>query len=590
MADQRHRATTAVLVAGVVAALTAACGGIPTSGPVHGGATLDGPPPVRVLAAPPRAGSSATDIVRGFLRAQPDLDEDEAVARQYLTGPIVQTWATRPKVIVYPDESTLHFAAGSGGLYTITTPVTATVDEDGVYSTTAPTAKASLVVKLSQVFGQWRISTVDNPQVLWLTSYDIERVFAQVPLYYVAPGSRVLVPDLRWFPQTSGLATVIARAQLAPPPAYLRSAVTTGIPANTRLALDTVPTSGSVASVDLNSTAQQPSSTNRTMLWAQLAASVTATPGVDTVRVLVNGQVLDLPGASVAAGTTASALGYTTDVPVSADPVALSAKAGRSVLTQFAEFDSLQAPGARGVMPVPTVRLRSIARSVDVREFAGVTQAGTQLVRMIDGKTSAVIDGSNLTAPSYDSRHWLWTVSSGPGVTTKVHAALTGPGLAPKDVIASLTSPSAPWLVGREVTALRVSRDGTRALVTSSRHGVWTIDIAGVVRDSQGRPLSLASPLQVGVGLSDVTDATWVDPLTVAVLAKGTDDKEVRPYLVSIGAETSPLPALSDAVGIAAGDGDGSIAVVTSKGQVLSQGGPTGWVAIGAGTDVAFPG
>ena len=47
---------------------------------------------------------------------------------------------------------------------------------------------------LSQVFGQWRIAAVDNPQVLWLTSYDIERVFAQVPLYYVAPARRVLVP------------------------------------------------------------------------------------------------------------------------------------------------------------------------------------------------------------------------------------------------------------------------------------------------------------------------------------------------------------------------------------------------------------
>jgi hypothetical protein len=590
MADRRRRAAAVTLAGAVLVGLTAACGAIPTSGPVHGGATLDAPPPVRVLAAPPRAGSSASDIVRGFLRAQPDLDEDEAVARQYLTGSIVQTWATSPKVIVYPDESTLHIAAGTGGVYTVTTPVTATVDEQGVYATTAPAATASLKVKLTQVFGQWRISAVDNPQVLWLTSYDIERVFVQVPLYYVAPASRVLVPDLRWFPQISGLSTVIARAQLAAPPAYLRSAVLTGIPIDTRLALDSVPTSGSVASVDLNSTAQQPSPTNRTLLWAQLAASLAQTPGVDSVRVLVNGKVLDLPGASVAGGTTAQALGYSTDVGVSADPVALSTKAGRSVLSQVSEFDSVEAAAARGVLPVPTERLRTIARSVDVREFAGVTLNGTELVRMVDGKTSVVLVGTDLTAPSYDSRHWLWTVSSGPGVTTKVHAVITGPGLAPKDVVASMTSPSAPWLAGRDVTALRISRDGSRALVTSTRRGASEIDIAGVVRDSQGRPLSLTTPLAVGVGLTDVTDATWVDPVTVAVLARGTDDKVVRPYLITVGAEYSTLPSVSDAVGISAGDGQGTIVVVTSKGEVLSQGGPTGWVVVAKGTAVAFPG
>ena len=87
------------------------------------------------------------------------------------------------------------------------------------------------------------------------------------------------------------------------------------------------------------------------MLWAQLAASLAQTPGVDTVKVLVNGKVLDLPGASVAGGTTAQALGYSTDVGVSADPVALSNKAGRSVLSQVSEFDGVEAAATRGVLP-----------------------------------------------------------------------------------------------------------------------------------------------------------------------------------------------------------------------------------------------
>ncbi len=104
---------------------------------------------------------------------------------------------------------------------------------------------------------------------------------------------------------------------------------------------------------------------------------------------------------------------------------------------------------------------------------------------------------------------------------TRVRAVLTGPGLAPKDVTGSATAVAAPWLAGRDVTALRVSRDGARALVTSVRRGVSRIDVTGVVRDGHGRPVSLTTPLTIGAGLQDVVDAAWVDPTTVVVLAQG---------------------------------------------------------------------
>src|SRR4051812_37107835 len=131
-----HRSTGPIAVrraAGVAAAVAAAllacaCGGIPDAGPVHAGAQLDGPPPVRILAAPPVRGASATAIVRGFLRTQPGLDDDAAVARSYLAGEAASTWASRPKVVVYPDESSLHIVPGAGGQFTVTTPEDATVD------------------------------------------------------------------------------------------------------------------------------------------------------------------------------------------------------------------------------------------------------------------------------------------------------------------------------------------------------------------------------------------------------------------------------------------------------------------------------
>jgi hypothetical protein len=588
----RRRLGPLLVALAVATALSAACGGIPTSGPVHAGARLDGPSPLRDLAVPPVLGASAADIVHGFLRAEPGLDGDLAVARSYLTGSAARTWLpTFPQspVVVYPDESSLHIVAGPDGTFTVSTPIEATVDVNGVYTAAAAGAKSTLKLKVDKVGSQWRISSIDQAQSLWLAGYDLDGFYDQVALYYVAPGTRQLVPDLRWFPATPGLATVVARAQLEPPPAYLRSAVSTGIPAATRLAVDSVPSNGSVATVDLNSFARQPSQADRVMLYAQLAAAVTQAPGVEAVKVLVDGKVLDLPGQSLGSGTTAEALGFSTSVSLSAGPITLALKGTRSVLDPLAGLDDTTTSFPAGALPTPAVRLRSLARSTDAREFAGVVEGGRALVRIIDGATATVLSNApDLTRPSYDLDRWLWTVSSGDGADTRVHVLLTGPGVESKDV--TVTTPAAPWLAGRQVTALRISRDGARALVTSVRRGAWRIDIAGVQRDAHGRPLSLGAPLRVGSGLSDVADAAWVTPGEVAVLGRSATDARSQPYLVTIGGEVIELPLVADAVGIAAGDNESAVAVITAKGEVLDRGGSTGWVPLAKGIDVAFPG
>ncbi len=596
MPDRRLRRSPRPIVvrraAGVAAAVAAAllgsaCGGIPDAGPVHAGAQLDGPPPVRILAAPPVRGASATAIVRGFLRAQPGLDDDAAVARSYLTGEAASSWASRPKVVVYPDESSLHIVPGAGGQFTVTTAQDATVDANGIYAASAPGVKATLKLKLVQIGGQWRISHLDDEQARWLTSFDLDRVYSQIPLYYGVPGARVLVPDMRWFAATSGLATVVARAQLAQPPGYLRGAVTTGIPLDTSLAVGSVPTAGTLASIDLTLSARQQGSSDRTLLWAQLAAAVSQTPGVATVRVLANGKLLELPGQSLVGGTTAGGLGYSIDASPSSSAIAMTTTSHGSDLTQLASGIGATNSAVKAALPSFTTVLRSLARSSDGREFAGVDASGRSVLRVVDGKTTpALATAGGLTGPSYDPRRWLWTVTSGAGLPTKVHAVLTVNGS--KEVTDVL--PSAPWLDGRQVTAFQVSRDGARALVTSTGRNGWAVDVTGIQRDPHGKPLALTTPLRVGVGLTDIVDATWVSSTEVALLARSGGDKTSEPYLVTIGAETQALPDLAGATAIAAGDGSGSIAIATAKGEVFGRGGSTGWVSIGKGVDVAFPG
>jgi Lipoprotein LpqB beta-propeller domain/Sporulation and spore germination len=588
MARRRLRRIAALVAGLTVLALAAGCGGIPRSGPVHAGAQLDGPPPVRVLAAPPVAGSSAEEVIRGFLRAQPGLDDDAAVARSYLVGDLTRTWATRPRVVVYPDESALRVVAGPAGTFTVTMPVLATVDPTGVYEDGTANAKETLQLKVVQTQGEWRISSIGDPQTRWLTSFDLDRVYVQVPLYYGAPGSKVLVPDVRWFPATSGLATIVAQAQLEPPPAYLRSAVVTGAVRGTALAVGSVPTAGNLASIDLTSSARNLSSAERTLLWAQLAAAVTQTSGVDSVRLLAGDKLLDIPGQAVAGGTTAGALGYSIDAAPSASAVGLSVADGHGELAQLSSGASATVAPAKATLPSFDVPLRSLARSSDGREFAGVDTSGHALLRIVDGRTTTALAApGDLTGPSYDPRRWIWAGSSGAGAPTRIYAVPDTAAGKEGGAVAL----AAPWLEGRAVTAVQVSRDGARLLVASNGRTGWRLDVAGIVRDARGKPLSLSpAPLRIGVGLADIVDATWVDATSVGVVGRRATDQTRQPYLVTVSGEVVSLPEVPEATRIAAGAGASSLTVVTAKGDVLGRGGSSGWVAIGRGLDVAFPG
>jgi Lipoprotein LpqB beta-propeller domain len=136
-----------------------------------------------------------------------------------------------------------------------------------------------------------------------------------------------------------------------------------------------------------------------------------------------------------------------------------------------------------------------------------------------------------------------------------------------------------------------VSRDGARLLVASNGRTGWRLDVAGIVRDSRGKPQSLSpTPLRIGVGLSDIVDATWVDATSVGVVGRRATDRTRQPYLLTVSGQVVSLPQVPEATRVAAGAGAGSLTVVTAKGAILGRGGSSGWVEIGHGVDVVFPG
>ena len=138
-----------------------------------------------------------------------------------------------------------------------------------------------------------------------------------------------------------------------------------------------------------------------------------------------------------------------------------------------------------------------------------------RLVTLPDGNDTGMVlaEGTNLVAPSIDRFGWTWTT---PRVSDGTVQAYQPNGAA--------SSVTASWLEDASVRALRISRDATRALVIRENDGVVQAEVAAVMREPDGRPVSLGDPVVICEMLVSAGDATWVDEQTVAVLGTSGAD------------------------------------------------------------------
>jgi hypothetical protein len=136
--------------------------------------------------------------------------------------------------------------------------------------------------------------------------------------------------------------------------------------------------------------------------------------------------------------------------------------------------------------------------------------------------------------------------------------------------------------------SIRISPDGQRAaLITTDRNGqVPRVDVAGVVRQPNGLPISLAAPISLAPSLTLAVDLVWVDDATLAVLGRKTD--VMRPWFVPLGGQISAGPDIAGAQSITTVNAERGLMVTTDRGQVLIRAGNR-WQPVGAGTDFLVP-
>jgi hypothetical protein len=118
------------------------------------------------------------------------------------------------------------------------------------------------------------------------------------------------------------------------------------------------------------------------------------------------------------------------------------------------------------------------------------------------------------------------------------------------------------WPDATQLTAMAVSRDGTRvaAIVTSGgRSAVW---VAGVVRGGESAPERLGAPVQIGAISGNGDGLAWLDDSTVGVLSHDGESSIVIEQLVGGPAGTTVAPA-----GIASIAGGSALSTVRLRGD-----------------------
>ena len=550
----------------VVLAL-AGCSSIPTVGPVGTASAERGNERSEdAVFSPegPAGDASAQDIIRGFMEAGKGAADDYSVARQFLAPELANTWSPTELVTVY--RSSRIAAAPEPNRFQIQLEVQSTVDSSGVRVEAAEGTAATIPVQLEQINGQWRISAVPDGIVVSIASFPA--LFMPHNLYFYSSDYQYWVPDTRWFIQRAGIAANIVSARRVGPAPYLQGAVVSAFPAGTVLARDAVPVASGEATVDFAAESLRDSTDrNRQQMVKQLEENLRGLNNVTSVRMTVDQRAVDL--------------GKGTEELQSAVP---DPSAGATQVAVYRDELVFYSDGPKAIDGVPSVAEygpRSPGMSPDGSTIAFLdNQAETLLVTGKGKDVRVAAEGSGFTAPSVDPRQWVWSAKSSD--TGSSVLAVPPDGGSPAVV-------SAPWLEGQKVTELRISRDGSRALVAASQGGKSSIRIAGVVRSPGGAPVSLTEPavLQVPSEAGDVNRVKWASEDTVVAVQAGAE--EAAPVILGTARESEVLSPKAGIIGLSAGNGVEDVFIQTDDG-IFNRVGSSWLLRTEDIQDPAFPG
>ncbi|MDQ1173149.1 hypothetical protein QE430_001456 [Microbacterium testaceum] len=527
----------------------AACTGLPTSGYVNPGRgpQADDTQAFAFVPDGPQDDAAPADIVEGFLRAGSGPADDWATAKTFL-APGTQ-WDPRASVTIDRLADRRATATDDGTGVTVSLATVASVDSSGAYAPAASGTAVNLAFALTQIDGQWRITAAPDGVVLYEEVFPT--VYQSASIAYFDPTWSFIVPDVRWFPRgfvASRVATALVDGRPSP---WLAGAVRSAFPDELSLVGRSVTLSSSgVAQVQLPPAALSLDRTTLDRMQTQLARSL-VTAGISDVQMTVEGTPV-----------TAS------EVPVRVTRVDPSP----AVLTTAGLFGSLTGDTVEAIDglsdAVESLAPTAVELEAD-RSLAAVrTQQGPVASALADGQTFLLDDRPGLIAPSIDAEGAIWSVPSNAPNQVRV---ITAEGV-PRQV-------GNAWPDASEITAMQISRDGTRVAAIVTVSGTREVWVAGIERE--GGEVTLGAPHVLSFSQQGAFDLAWLDDTSVGVLVAVDGGSLLRE--LNVGGRGTESAAPDGARTLAAGST--SVRVLDDSGRLYSRRGSS-WTLVATGIRV----
>jgi hypothetical protein len=521
-------------------ALLAGCVQVPIAGPIE---KVEGQQDgcqscVNVEVAPPAAGDDPGQIVEAYLRATSNYQPNYSVARQFLTKAAAERWRPEDGVSIYHRGS----PRVNGEKVTLDVPLVGSLAADRTY--TAETRRFKWDFDVIQEDGEWRINR--PPKGLMVAEYSFNRFYQAYQVYFVGNGTslvpqRIYLPTLR---SPANVASALMTALLGGPSRWLKPAVTSSIPMNTSLSVGSVTITNSIAEVPLSEAVLALSDTQRSLMAAQIVYTLKQASGVKGVLITVNQQrfrVQESDPMSMVIAIDAFSRDIDPVPFVSGDQ--LYAVRDGKVHSVIATGDKPDLKAIDGTLGEREFGVGSLAVSVTGTDLAVVTRDGTGLRRAptATGEVTTLASGlSDLLRPQFTRYGELWAVGTHKGrqmmwlFTADQEIKNTDEEMEHPGIVVD-----APVLNHGEITAFRISPDGSRmALVRQTKAGS-ELGLARVIRGEKvtvdgWRPIDLTQT--GGTQVTQIADLAWLDANELLLLGAATKDAAMTPVRVTADA------------------------------------------------------
>jgi len=548
MGQARFGARLAGVLAGVLTAtvLLAGCVGIPTSGSVVSGGEINEDVDLPVGFAPegPRDGATQQEILLDFIQAATSPQSDYSIARSFLADSIRTKWNPDARVTIRSSGSAPTTISESELDYTIST--SARIDADGRYYQDDETSSQTLEFGFVKEGENWRISQVEDGIVLSEDNFDV--VFSSHALYFFDPSYTFLVPDVRWFPNTSRIADRISASLVKGQADWLAQGVLVSeFPSGTTLGADGVSVVSGVATVDLSAEARDASNAQRERMQEQLAASLADVRTVSSVVLTVAGVPLPMNDSNSGDADR--------QPKVNSNPlVRVEDEFGFVSGNRVQPLEQPQLGDA-----IIEINAGAAVLSRGGATIAARAKDGVYVIRA-SGDGPVRIDNRNgLADPTIDGLGFVWSAQE------KSTSSITTFSLNGTEHPLDTSSLNA---LGARIVSMDLARDGSRILLYLVTAGGPRLVVAGVIRNEDNVPDRLGDFVDLPVDNLTPIDATWVSDSVVATLSRSGSDAIVT--ALDIGGPSTVLGRVAGGTTIAGGNGgtDG-IRVLTSDGTLF---------------------